>query len=188
MKKFIIIGNGNAVTYKEIFPLIKENKMWMGASKGIGGKFLFEVPSSYNGKFVSVIDGKRIAQVNNACWFTNVPHQKRNTPIPLYKTYSADKYPKYNNYDAIETKWDKKEAIIPIDYDGVMGVPITFLDKYCPTQFEIVGMAEDNGKGFSYDANWDGKNPHCVINGKNMYKRILIRKRTENENNETDIK
>jgi hypothetical protein len=126
-KKFIIIGNGNAVTYKEIFPLIKENKMWLGASKGIGGKFTFIVPDTYDGKFVSVINGKRIGQINNACWFTNVEHAKRNTPLDLYKRYSFEDYPKYDNYDAIEVS---KVELIPMDYDGVMGVPITFLDKY----------------------------------------------------------
>ena len=171
-KKFIIIGNGNAVTYKEIFPLIKENKIWMGASKGIGGQFFFEVPSTYNGKFVSIIDGKRIAQVNNACWFTNVPHSKRNTPIRLYAKYTAEEYPKYDNYDAIETKGKKKEAIIPIDYDGVMGVPITFLDKYCPSQFEIVGIANN--------ARYIGDFPCLtIIDGKPIYNRILIKRVSE---------
>ncbi len=167
-KKFIIIGNGNAVTYKEIFPLIKENKMWLGASKGIGGKFTFIVPDTYDGKFVSVINGKRIGQINNACWFTNVEHAKRNTPLDLYKRYSFEDYPKYDNYDAIEVS---KVELIPMDYDGVMGVPITFLDKYCREQFEIIG----------YDHNLDGKGTSISqfeVNGKGVYKRILIRKRT----------
>lgn len=185
-KKFIIIGNGNAVTYKEVFPLIKENKIWMGASKGIGGKFTFVVPSSYEGKFVSVIDGKRIGQVNNACWFTNVEHSKRNTPIDLFKKYNAEEYPKYDNYDAIDSKTDT----IPMDYDGVIGVPITFLDKYCPTQFEIIGGFNgykecdyENsllcGEKTEYiDKNgkvkiWTGP----TINKKTLYYRILIKKK-----------
>ena len=171
-KKFLIIGNGNAVTYKEIFPLIKENKMWIGASKGIGGKFCFIAPNEYNGKFTSIVNGVKIAQVNNACWFTNIEHEKRNKPMDLFKKYNPTEYPKYDNYNAIESKTD----YIPMDYDGVIGVPITFLDKYCPKQFEIVGMAEDNGHGFSGAANWDGLNSHCVINGKNMFKRIFIKK------------
>ena len=173
-KKFIIIGNGNAVTYKEIFPLIKENKLWLGASKGIGGKFSFIAPKDYISKFNYVENGVLLSQVNNACWFTNVEYQKRDTPLFLYKKYNSIEYPKYDNYDAINVD---KTSDIPLDYDGVMGVPITFLDKYCPTQFEIVGMGEDNGKGYSYRANWDGKNPHCVINGENKFKRIFIKKK-----------
>lgn len=137
-KKFIIIGNGNAVACKEIFPLIKENKIWMGASKGIGGKFTFIVPETYDGKFVSEVDGVRVGQVNNACWFTNMEHNKRHTPLDLYKKYSSESYPKYDNYDAIESRTDE----IPMDYDGVIGVPITFLDKYCPEQFEILGCTQ----------------------------------------------
>ena len=163
-KKFIIIGNGNAVTYKEIFPLIKDNKLWLGASKGIGGKFNFVAPESYDGKFVSIVDGNKIAQINNACWFTNIEHKKRNEPLDLYKRYSFEDYPKYNNYDAI----DSTTAEIPIDYDGVVGVPITFLDKYCPTQFEIIGIdryVEDN-------PNYGHR---FTINGKETYARLLVK-------------
>ena len=160
-KKFIIIGNGNAVTYKEIFPLIKNNELWIGASKGIGGKFSFIVPNDYDNKFVYEENGVRLGQVNSACWFTNISHTKRNTPLDLYKKYSADEYPKYDNYDAIESK----TAEIPTDYDGVIGVPITFLDKYCPTQFEIVKFRKgDDDKDLS-------------VNGKCPYFRILIRKK-----------
>ena len=164
-KKFIIVGNGNAVTYKEIFPYIKNNELWIGASKGIGGKFSFIVPNDYDNKFVYEENGVRLGQVNSACWFTNLLHEKRNTPLDLYKKYSEDEYPKYDNYDAIESR----TAEIPMDYDGVIGVPITFLDKYCPTQFEIVGLdryVEDNPRY--------GHRFH--INGKETYARILIRK------------
>jgi hypothetical protein len=109
----------------------------------------------------------------NICWFTNMEHDRRKQPIDLYMKYSNEYFPKYDNYDAIEVS---KTCDIPMDYDGVMGVPITFLDKYCTEQFEIIGMAEDNGKGMSgKESKWDGLNPHCVINGKNMYKRIFIR-------------
>lgn len=164
-KKFIIIGNGNAVTYKEIFPLIKNNEMWIGVSKGIGGKFSFIIPNEYDNKFVYSENGKRLGQVNNACWFTNLDHKKRNIPLDLYKTYDSNEYPKYDNYDAIESK----TAEIPIDYDGVIGVPITFLDKYCPTQFEIIGIANN--------VRWLGDFPCLtIINGKKVYNRILIKK------------
>ena len=161
-KKFIIIGNGNAVTYKEIFPLIKNNELWIGASKGIGGKFSFIVPNDYDNKFVYEENGVRLGQVNSACWFTNISHTKRNTPLDLYKKYSADEYPKYDNYDAIEVS---KVSEIPMDYEGVMGVPITFLDKYCPTQFEIIKFRKgDDDKDLS-------------VNGKCPYFRILIRRK-----------
>lgn len=170
-KKFIIIGNGNAVTYKEIFPLIKENKMWVGAGKGMGGKAMeFVVDASIydasKGSVNRIENGKCYVGVMMCTWFTNVEHAKRNTPLTLYKTYSAEKYPKYDNYDAIEVS---RVENIPMDYDGVMGVPISFLDKYCPTQFEIIGLdryVEDN--------------PHYghrfTIKGKETYARILIKK------------
>ena len=159
-KKFLIIGNKNAITYKEIFPYIKNNELWLGITN----------PDEYR-----LPNGEITQSVKGLCrWFTNIPHNRRNTELDLYKNYSADEYPKYDNYDAIEVS---RVENIPTDYEGVMGVPITFLDKYCPTQFEIIGMAEDNGKGQSYDAKWDGLNPHCVIHGKNMYKRIFIRKK-----------
>lgn len=157
-KKFLIIGSMNAITYKEIFPYIKNNELWLGMN--------------WVKDFVQ--PNGEVKKFGNICWYTNIGHSRRNTELDLYKKYSADEYPKYDNYDAIEVS---KVTDIPMDYDGVIGVPITFLDKYCPTQFEIVGMAEDNGKGQSYDAKWDGLNPHCVIHGKNMYKRIFIRKK-----------
>jgi hypothetical protein len=165
-KKFIIIGNGGSVTYEDIFPLIKENKMWIGASKGIGGKFSFIAPNDYNGKFVSEVEGKKIAQVNNACWFTNVEHKKRNEPLDLYKRYSFEEYPKFDTFDAINST----TAEIPMDYNGIIGVPITFLDHYCPNQFEIIGKLNHN-RPESYDY---GKS---IINGKEIYARILIRKK-----------
>ena len=159
-KEFLIIGNKNAITYKEIFPLIKENKLWLGIS--FPNEFILP-----NGEITKTVSG--------LCrWFTNLTHDKRNKPLDLVQKYDPRYYPKFDNYSAINID---KVMDIPVNYDGVIGVPITFLDKYCPTQFEIVGMAEDNGKGQSYDAKWDGLNPHCVIHGKNMYKRIFIRKK-----------
>lgn len=170
-KKFIIVGNGNAVTYKEIFPLIKNNELWIGASKGIGGKFSFIVPNDYDNKFVYEENGVRLGQVNSACWFTNISHTKRNTPLDLYKKYSADEYPKYDNYDAIESK----TAEIPMDYEDVIGVPITFLDKYCPTQFEIVGWSRHNDLDMD-GGYWLGGCNDATINGKLVYRRILIKR------------
>ena len=120
-KEFLIIGNKNAITYKEIFPLIKNNKLWLGLSSANE----FRLP-----------DGSITKQVNGLTRrYTNLEHKKRHEPLILYKYYSADEYPKYDNYDAIEVS---KVAEIPCDYEGVMGVPITFLDKYNPEQFEIV--------------------------------------------------
>ena len=118
-KKFLIIGNMNAITYKEVFPLIKENKMWLGT------QYVKEFTSNTN----------EVKKFGNILWFTNLDHKKRNEEVDLYKTYNAEEYPKYDNYDAIEVS---KTSDIPIDYDGTMGVPITFLFKYCPTQFEII--------------------------------------------------
>ena len=180
-KKFLIIGNMNAITYKEIFPLIKDNKIWLGVN-GVNKDWYFHitdeckehvVKEKKEGSAWKMVNGEVMGRLASICWFTNIPHSKRNLPLDLYKKYNPNDYPKYDNYDAINVD---KVTDIPMDYDGVMGVPITFLDKYCPTQFEIMGMAEDNGKGQSGKANWDGLNPHCVINGENKYKRIFILK------------
>lgn len=122
-KKFIIIGNDNCRTYKEVFKLIKSNNLWCG----------------YNHvkEFVKADGNKQ--QFGNVSWYTNVEITKRYQRLDLYKKYSPDEYPKYDNYDAIEVS---KVSDIPVDYDGVMGVPITFLDKYNPNQFEIVGITK----------------------------------------------
>ena len=180
-KKFIIIGNKNSVTYKEIFPLIKENKMWSGKTEWSGGLWFVTMD---DGDVDRVIDGTNMKNVSSV-WFTNIDHGRRHQPLRLqtmadnfkfskHKEIRGKKaYDKYDNYDAIEVSFTDS---IPSDYDGVMGVPISFLDKYSPEQFEILGMAEDNGKGFSGGI-WDGKNPHCVINGENKFKRIFIKHR-----------
>ena len=143
-KKFLIIGNMNAITFKEIFPLIKENKLWVGISTFNNGMY-FAIPNDYEYKdtykFKREIDGKKVMRVASICWFTNIEHSKRNLPLDLYKKYNPKDYPKYDNYDAINVD---KVTDIPMDYDGVMGVPITFLDKYCPTQFEIVGLLQSS--------------------------------------------
>ena len=178
-KKFVIIGNKNSVTYKEIFPLIKDNKMWSGKTEWSGGLWFVTMD---NGDVDRVVDGVNMKNVSSV-WFTNLDHGRRHQPLPLMTMkenlkYSKHKeikgkkaYDKYDNYSAIEVPFTDS---IPSDYDGVMGVPISFLDKYNPEQFEIIGMAEDNGKGFSGGI-WDGKNPHCVINGENKFKRIFIK-------------
>ena len=173
-KKFLIIGNMNAITFKEIFPLIKENKLWWGVSLN-GTKCNFIVPEKYEGDNVFVENGVRYGKVNNAIWFTNLEHKKRNEELILYKQYSSDYYPKYDNYDAIDVS---KVAEIPVDYEGFMGVPITFLDKYNPNQFEIVDARDvalfdkQKNKSTMLIKDADGS-----INGKATYARICIKKK-----------
>ena len=165
-KYFLILGNNNAVTYKEIFPLIKDNKMWLGYSSN--KTIEFEVPEGY--KYSREENGKKYGKVPAITWYTNIPTTKRSEKLILGKRYKPEDYPKYDNYDAIEVS---KVVDIPVDYEGVMGVPITFLDKYCPEQFEIVGneYSENIDKGRVY------------VNGNRMYSRILIKKK-DNENRE----
>lgn len=162
-KKFIILGNMNAVTYKNIFSLFKANRMWYGYSIHSGDRE-FRVPDSYplNASGTRVDEhGNKYIRVKGVRWFTNLPHEKRNQQLDLVgNTYSPEKYPKYDNYDAIEVS---KTGLIPDGYKGVMGVPITFLDKYCPTQFKIVKFRKGN----------DDKD--LRVNGKCPYFRILIK-------------
>lgn len=142
-KKFLIIGNINCITYKEIFPLIMKNKLWIGYSIHSGDRKFF-VPENYPMKAATCgIDetGRKFINVKGVRWFTNLDVNQRHENIILYKKYSAEKYPKYDNYDAIEVS---KTAEIPQDFYGVMGVPITFLDKYNPEQFEILGCPHAN--------------------------------------------
>lgn len=173
-KKFIVIGNQNAITYKEIFPLIKNNQLWLGVSMN-GSNRWFTVPDNYivadNAAGYKVVDGKKMFFVNGVVWFTNLDHAKRNRPLDLYKHYSNE-YKHYDNYDAI----DSTTAEIPMDYDGVMGVPISFLHKYCPEQFEIVGWSRHNDMNMD-GGYWLGGKPDATINGKEVYRRILIRHR-----------
>lgn len=171
-KDFLIIGNVNAITYKEIFPLIKDNKMWLGVLAN-GRNFSFVVNEDYDGKNVFYENGIKYASVS-AIWFTNLDHKKRHEELLLYKKYNTDEYPKYDNYNAIEVS---KTRDIPMDYDGVMGVPITFLDKYCPTQFEIVDARtialNDKQKNKS---TYLIKDADSSINGKAKYARICIKR------------
>ena len=167
-KKFIIIGNQNAITYKEIFPLIKENKMWYGVSIHSHGRD-FRVPDDYPLKayeYRTDENGFKYINVKGVRWFTNIDYEQRHEDLILYKTYNPEEYQKYDNYDAIEVG---KTAEIPCDYYGMMGVPITFLDKFNPDQFDIVGN--------EYSLNID--KGRVYINGKRMYSRVFIRRKEQ---------
>ena len=176
-KQFLIIGHKNAITYKEIFPLIQSNRIWLGINPD-GRDMLFDVPNDYaqtlldtakEGSAYRVVDGVVKGRLGNAAWYTNLPHRMRNEDLILYCRYSSAQYPQYDNYDAIEVS---KVADIPCDYAGPMGVPITFLDKYNPEQFEILG----SNRGVNQDPNGIyGRG--SVLNGKEVFKRIFIRNR-----------
>lgn len=169
-KFFVIIGNQNAVTYKEIFPLIRDNKVWLGYNNG---HFWFKVPDSYEEKktdFKIDENGQKWRRMGNICWFTNLDIEKRHEDMTLFRTFSPDEHPKYDNYNAIEVS---RTANIPCDYYGIMGVPITFMQYYNPEQFEFLGTSRyHDGQDFSDDINF--------IKGKGLYTRLLIR-RKQNE-------
>ena len=167
-KQFLIVGNMNAAICAEIFPLFRDNKVWLGYNSG---HFWFKVPDNYEEKATDfkIEDGQKWRRMGNICWYTNLDIEKRHERILLWKTHSASEYSRYDDYDAIEVS---KTADIPCDYEGKMGVPITFMAKYNPDQFEIVGLdryVEDN--------------PHYghrfKIAGKETYARIIIRRRQE---------
>ena len=180
-KKFLIIGNINCITYKDVFPQIMANRAWLGNGMGrwISG---FIVPESYElyGTEARLEEGQRIVATNNALWLTNLDHGRRHSPLRLMtlednKKYSKHKavkgigYLKYDNYDAIEVPYTDA---IPCDYEGIMGVPISFLDKYNPDQFEILGCSYDYGR----PSIWPSTTKMSpTINGTNVYKRIFIR-------------
>ena len=176
-KKFLIIGNLNGVAYKEVFPLLKDNKVWLGPSIYSGGRE-FEVPEHFVDmeKFTGEIrNGKYYQSVMGVRWYTNLPHKKRNEELILFRKYKSNEkdYPKYDNYDAIEVS---KVKTIPKDYDGVMGVPISFLDKYNPKQFEILGIMNtgEENPGIRYKNTPHGR---PIINGVEKYIRFLIKRR-----------
>lgn len=160
-KKFLVIGNQNAIHYKDIFTLIKDNKIWLGYKFG---DMSFKVPEYFEPKATRYwVDenGQKWRSLGNVCWFTNLNIQKRQEEMILYKQFSSDEYPMYDNYEAINVD---KTSEIPSDYTGIMGVPITFIDKYNPDQFEIIGTSTISmSKGAPY------------INGKRIYERVLIR-------------
>ena len=174
-KQFVIIGNKNAITYKEIFSLIKDNKMWVG-NTSMSKDMLFDVSEDFaealiatkkEGSGYRVVDGLVKARAQ-AIWFTNLDIEKRNSALILTQSYDPSVYPKYDNYDAIEVSQTKN---IPKDYAGVMGVQITFLDKYKPDQFEILGMDRPLVKELL------GKVSRFHLNGKEVFARIIIRNR-----------
>ena len=174
-KKFLIIGSQNAITYKEIFPLIKNNEMWLGYNN----PKIFEVPiTKIENEKIQFEDDNGIfyQKFGNICWFTNLMHEKRYEPLYLKRKYDSEFYQKYDNYNAIDVS---KVADIPMDYEGVMGVPITFLEKYCPTQFEIVDAREyTNIDKLKRKSTYLVKDKDSAINGKPTYARILIKKVT----------
>lgn len=174
-KKFVIIGNMNAITYKEVFPLIKENKLWFGPSIHSGDRE-FGVPYDYPLKAAGHrIDenGNKFIRVKGVRWFTNLDHNKRHEDLILYKAYTLEEYPKYDNYDAINVDKTKE---IPMDYTGAMGVPITFLDKYNPEQFEFLNSNHfRKNETVPYKSHGLIKDKEGSINGKPKYVRILIK-------------
>lgn len=159
-KKFLILGNQNAITYKAVFPAIKDNQVWLGISLG---KMEFETPEATYQAF------------GNICWFTNLPYSERQKELVLSRSYRPVDYPHYDNYRAINVD---QVSQIPKDYEGVMGVPITFLTKYNPHQFEILGATESEGVGFS-NGLWletsQVKQP--LVHGKRKYKRLFIKRK-----------
>jgi len=185
-KRFVIIGNLNAITYKEVFPLVREDKMWLGVTRTGVGHMYFEVFDGAPAKTGQISEnGRKMQTIGNSAWFTNLEHGRRHQPLPLmteadnlkfskHKQVKDFGYQKYDNYDAIEVPFTDS---IPSDYGGVMGVPITFLGKYSPEQFEIVGLAAGNIRGLAGIPTTTGKDgPY--INGKLKYGRILIRHRS----------
>jgi len=172
-KKYLILGDQNALTYKEIFPLIRDNKLWLGFDNG--GTKWFQVPDHYEIATESrkkIVDGIKYFSMGRIQWFTNLDHTKRHENLVLVEKYDPDRYPNYDNYAAIEVS---RVADIPEDYNGVMGVPITFINKYNPEQFQIIGATESEGKGFSNGLHTGGA-AQAEVNGKRVYKRIFIKR------------
>ena len=175
-KQFVIIGSWNAVTYKEIFPLIKNNRMWLGYGFNAGNAY-FAVSSDVDESFAAgVYDANTgLVKFRNVTWFTNLDYAKRHEDLILYRRYSQNEYPKYDNYDAINVD---KVAHIPVDYAGEMGVPVTFLDKHNPDQFEILS-ANDIRTSQSVPFKEHGliKDKDSAIGGKPKYVRIVIKRK-----------
>lgn len=193
-KQFSIIGNINAITYKETFPYLKNNAIWLGPSI-VSGDREFMIPNyivdphKFTGEVRKDINGNDVyyQRVVGVRWFTNLEHGRRYQSLPLMtmeqnlkfskhkEIRGKDHYERYDNYDAIEVPY---VDAIPSDYDGVMGVPISFLDKYCPEQFHIIGATESEGRGFSHGL-WDESSniSQPMVNEKKVYKRIFIRRK-----------
>lgn len=196
-KKFLIIGNMNAITYKEIFPLIKDNKLWLGVTRQGTGSMWFKVPSDFPIKSGQKTEnGVRYQTIGSTAWFTNLDHSRRHEELILIKQYTPEEYPTYDNYKAINVN---KVADIPCDYDGIIGVPITFLGSYNPNQFEILGTdspyyieelgIRSVGRKWIEDYKRHGGTGHLTANmhslclydkdgiPQSVYKRVLIRKK-----------
>ncbi len=178
-KKFVIIGPQNAITYKEIFPLLMNDKMWLGYGFNHGDAY-FRVPAESTGDYAAGVYNPETGLVHfrNCTWYTNLDIPKRHVRMDLRGNYYVgheENYPKYDNYTAIEVS---RIADIPYDYDGAMGVPLTFMTAYNPDQFEILGATESEGKGFS-NGLWivESKIAQGMIHGKRVYKRIFIRRK-----------
>ena len=198
-KDFIIMGNTNALTYKEVFKLFKEDKIRTGYTNFNVGMYFF-VPNDCE-KYHKIVDGKKMVRVSTSCWFTSLPVAKHKENITLYKKYTKEEYPTYDNYDAINVN---SYTDIPYDYFGNIGVPITFLDKYNPEQFELIGQGQGNlyreltEKGlkqkfvddyYKFGGTGSIKEDHPVLgyydnDGKPVipYMRIIIKRRNTNEN------
>ena len=185
-KQFLIIGSMNSITYKEVFPLVKDNQMWLGNGFSAGNAFFRIIGGASTDYADGVYDvNTGLVKFRNCCWFTNIDHGRRHQPLQLMtmadnlkfnkKLKGQTEYYHYDNYDAIEIPFTE---LIPSDYEGIMGVPISFIDKYCPEQFEILGATESEGKGFS-NGLWkeDSKVAQPLVNGQRAYKRIFIRKK-----------
>ena len=185
--KFSIIGNMNAITYKETFPLIKRNEMWLGMSISSGDRE-FGVPDSYpleSAGWRVDESGAKFIRVKGVRWFTNIEHGRRHQPLPLmtkednmkfskHKDIRGSEYQKYDNYDALDVGYTDA---IPSDYEGLMGVPISFLDKYSPEQFEIVGASDNGAVDEKFKLPHFKKHNEPYIQGSKQYKRIFIRHR-----------
>jgi len=183
-KKFIIIGNTNALTYKEIFRMFKDDSIRTGYTNFNVGMH-FYVPDSWE-NYHRLEDGRKVVRVSTSCWYTNLEVQKHKEYITLYKKYTPEEYPHYDNYDAINVD---KVAEIPRDFDGLMGVPITFLDKYNPDQFEILGITDRQNtsglrtKKYTVDDSpkYNDLNARCVLKVNNdyqaLYARILVKRK-----------
>lgn len=170
-KQFVILGNMNAITYKEFWPYIQRDEMWLGMHSG---DMAFRVPGSYEPRATRYWvdeDGQKWRSLGNALWFTNLDNPRRHEDIILFRHYEGneEQYPKYDNYDAIEVS---KVANIPVDYKGYMGVPITFLGKHNPDQFEILGLA--NSARHLGPITW-----RTIVDGRKIYNRILIKRVSE---------
>lgn len=174
-KNFIIIGHQNAISYKEIFKLIKENKIWLGY--GFKGGAAHFINKHYVDYATSGDHREGMIRVSGVVWFTNLDISKRHEDLIISQKYNHKEYPKYDNYNAINVD---KTNDIPLDYKGVMGVPITFLDKYNPEQFEIIGSDYGVKEGLLpeiINPSWKGKIDRGYINGKRMYARLLIKRK-----------